>query len=271
MGEAVVAPYLWSLGAARARPRGRHPCPSRPRGRRAVPAERASRRRGLGRTGTAQDRGYRRLDDALEGGAGRPRSRRRRGASRGLGRRRACGCSGRAAGPPPWKTRNDDSVVLSVRLRRRDDPPHRRRGGGGEGGAGARARLRAEGPAPRQPVEQQPRPSCGRAGHAWPSSQRRLPQPLRPPAPGRAGALPSGAERSSIAPTATAASRSPRTARRAWVRTERPGSERSRPSPPLERPSGLGLTSRPAGSGCQAVPLPRVSKRRTVGGPAPAV
>ena len=123
-------------------------------------------RRGLGRAGAAAGPGLRRLDAAL-------REARRRARGRCAA---ACGrsgtawrsrCWGHAAGPPPWKTRNDDSVVLSVRYGARDGPAGRRRRGAGRGASCRRGGARAEGPAPRQPVQQQPRLLAAAWARAW--------------------------------------------------------------------------------------------------------
>ena len=204
VGEAVVAPYLWSRGVRSPRPRAGHARPPRPRGRRARAAARLRGGRGLGGAGAAEGQGL-------------------RAARRGAARRRAS-----RAGPSGPGTREDwDGVSIEVLGPRASG---RRRGSRatttrwccrcataqvtvllagdvearGEALLPPAAGARAEGPAPRQQVEQQPA-LPGRAwARAWPSS---------PPASATASAIrirtcsPATGTRalSSCAPIATAA------------------------------------------------------------------
>jgi competence protein ComEC len=114
VGEAVVAPYLWSRGLRRLdRLVVTHAHPDHAGG---VPALLAGFEVGEVWEGPAprRDRGYRALDEAL-----RARRTPRRTVTNGLVEDWD-GVAIRVLGPPaprrpPWTTRNDDSVVLSVR------------------------------------------------------------------------------------------------------------------------------------------------------------
>lgn len=115
VGEAVVAPYLWSRGVRRLdRLVVTHAHPDHAGG---VPALLAAFRIGETWEGPAprRDRGYRSLDEAL-----REARVVRRTVSAGLAEDwdgveiRVLGP--RTRGRPPWTTRNDDSVVLAVRF-----------------------------------------------------------------------------------------------------------------------------------------------------------
>ena len=117
VGEAVVAPYLWSRGVRRLdRLVVTHAHPDHAGG---VPAVLAGFGIGEAWEGPAprRDRGYQALDDALrEGGIAR------RAVTAGV-TAEWDGVELRVLGPAspgraPWTTRNDDSVVLAVRLGR---------------------------------------------------------------------------------------------------------------------------------------------------------
>jgi competence protein ComEC len=114
VGEAVVAPYLWSRGVhALDRVLVTHAHPDHSGG---VPALLAGFTVGEVWEGPApaKDRGYGVLDGALRG-AGVSRRTVRRGTRTDWDGVTVEVLGPRASGRPPWVTRNDDSVVLSVR------------------------------------------------------------------------------------------------------------------------------------------------------------
>ena len=178
MGESVVAPYLWSLGFRRID--GvvvTHPHPDHGGG---VPFLLRALDVGEAWEGVAPrgDTAYAALDRALrESGVGRRAVRRGFRADWDGVEVEVIGPEG---GPPPWKTRNDDSLVLVLRY-----------GGvafllagdverAGEARLGRRQGVRGEGPAPRKPVRAARRgwwPPCGR------------PSPSSPPATATASAI----------------------------------------------------------------------------------
>lgn len=114
VGEAVVAPYLWSLGVRHIE--GMVVTHAHPDHAGGVPF--LLRAFGVGEVWEGprprRDAGYERLDAAL-----RTAGVLRRSVGRGV-RAEWDGVAvevlGPAGGPPPWRTRNDDSVVLSLRL-----------------------------------------------------------------------------------------------------------------------------------------------------------
>jgi competence protein ComEC len=178
MGEAVVGPYLWWLGARRVEDVVvSHAHPDHAGG---VPfLLRAFGVRGAWEgPAPTRDRDYARLDEAL-GEAGV----RRRSMAAGM-RAEWDGVAVSVLGPrpppsPPRIVRNEDSLVLAldygeVRLLLTGDVQ------GEDGSSGARAGRRREGSAPRQPLEQ---PSCVRGRGSSPARHRvgGPPQRLRPP------------------------------------------------------------------------------------------